>query len=177
MTKEECFYLGTIVGKFSFKGEVLLKVDADTPEEYTEMESVYVEFNDNLVPFFIERLSLHKSSLLRIKFEEVDTEDDAEDLFKAKTYLPLSELPQLNEDQFYYHEIIGFTVHDKAFGEVGTITGVNENPAQALFEIDHSGTEVLIPINDDLISTVDKVNREIHVACPEGLIELYVNPS
>ncbi|MAQ75421.1 MAG: 16S rRNA processing protein RimM [Aquimarina sp.] len=174
MKKEDCFYLGKIVSKFSFKGEVLIKLDTDEPESYLEMESVFIDYNDNLVPFFIEKSKLHKSDLLRVKFEDVDSEDDADDLLKADIYLPLSLLPALEGDQFYYHEIIGFTIEDLSYGKVGVIKGINDSTAQALFEIDRDGVEILIPMNDEFIHKVDRTTNTIFVNTPEGLIDLYL---
>lgn len=175
MTKEECFYLGKIVGKFSFKGEVLIKLDTDEPEMYTEMESVFIDYNDNLVPFFIDTSSLHKSALLRVKFEDIDTEDDAEDLVGAELYLPLSLLPELDDDQFYFHEIIGFDVIDTKHGNIGKIVSINDSTAQSLFEIKKDDKQVLIPMNDEFIEKLDKENQKIHINTPEGLVELYLN--
>jgi 16S rRNA processing protein RimM len=174
MKKEECFYLGKIVRKYSFKGEVLAKLDTDEPELYTEMASIFIDFGPNLIPFFIDRSQLHKSTLLRIKFEDVDTEEDAEDLMGAGLYLPLDMLPDLEGDQFYYHEIIGFTAVDKAFGQIGKITGINDTTAQAIFEIDRDGNQVLIPMIDDFIKKLDRDKKEIHLDVPEGLIDLYL---
>ena len=174
MKKEECFYLGKIVSKFSFKGEVLIKLDTDEPESYVKMESVFVDYNNNLVPFFIEKSSLHKSDLLRVKFEDVDSEDDAEDLMKAEIYLPLTMLPKLEGNQFYYHEVIGFTIVDHTFGEVGIIKSINDSTAQALFEIDRSGIEILIPMNDEFIVKIDRENKVVIVNTPPGLIDLYL---
>lgn len=174
MTLNDCFYIGTIVQKFSFKGELLIKLDSDDPEMYEELESVFVALGNNLVPFFIERSSLHKSNLLRVKFEEVDTEADAEALLKHKLYLPLAALPKLSGNKFYYHEVIGFEVEDTQFGKVGKITSVNDTTTQALFEIeDEQGNEILIPIIDSFIEKVDRTGRKIIVSTPEGLIDLY----
>ncbi|WP_026914652.1 ribosome maturation factor RimM [Christiangramia portivictoriae] len=174
MTKEECFYLGRIVAKFSFKGEVLIKLDTDEPELYTEMESVFVEYNENLVPFFIERSYLHKSTLLRAKIEDIDTEQDAEDMIGAELYLPLEQLPELPDDKFYFHEIIGYDVIDQQHGNIGKIVSINDSTAQALFEIDQAGKQILIPMNDEFIDKVDKKNKEIRVITPEGLVALYL---
>lgn len=175
MTKEECFYLGKVVGKFSFKGEVLIKLDTDEPELYTEMESVFIDYNDNLVPFFIDSSSLHKSTLLRAKFEDIDTEEDAEDLVGAELYLPLDLLPELEEGKFYFHEIIGFDVEDFEHGNIGQIVSINDSTAQALFEIKNGDKEILVPMNDEFIEKVDKENKTIHIKTPEGLIDLYLN--
>jgi len=174
MQKEKCFYLGKIVKKYSFKGEVLVKLDTDEPEFFTKMESVFVEQHKNLIPFFISKSSLHKSELLRVKFEDVNSETEADSLIGASLFLPLEFLPELSGNRFYYHEIIGFTAEDVSFGEIGIITGVNDSTSQALFEIEHKGKEVLIPINDHFIKNVDRSNKTILLDVPEGLIELYV---
>ena len=174
MQKKDCFFVGKIVKKYSFKGELLVKLDTDEPELFTEMESVFVEQHKSLIPFFIENSSLHKSELLRVKFEEVDNEQDADALIGAALYLPLDFLPKLSGNQFYYHEIIGFTVEDASFGSIGTITGVNDTTAQALFEIDHNGKEVLIPINDEFIEKVDRASKTIFLTTTEGLIDIYL---
>lgn len=174
MIKEECFYVGKIVKKYSFKGELLVKLDSDDPEIYEDMDSVFVDLRNNLVPFFIESSQLHKSELLRIKFEDVDTEQDADALIKCDLYLPLEFLPKLDDDKFYFHEIIGFTVEDVNFGTVGIVKSVNDTTSQALFEIDRDGIEILIPMNDAFIKKVDKENQLIVVDTPEGLIDLYL---
>ncbi|GGD90437.1 ribosome maturation factor RimM [Planktosalinus lacus] len=174
MQKEECFYLGKIVRKYSFKGEVLIKLDTDEPEMYTELESVFVDFNNNLIPFFIEQSGLHKSTLLRVRFEDVDTEQKADEIIGLDIYLPLSFLPELDDEQFYYHEIIGFTAEDVNFGKIGIVKGVNDSAAQALFEIDRDGKQILIPVNDDFIKKVDKKNKTLLLDTPEGLIEMYL---
>ena len=174
MQKEDCFYLGKIVRKYSFKGELLIKLDTDQPEIYKNLDAVFIFVGNSLIPFFIERSKLHKSDLLRVKFEEISTEEDANALLKSDVYLPLELLPKLEGNKFYFHEVIGFIVKDVNFGNVGIIKGINDTTSQALFEIDRDGVEILIPMNDEFIKEVNRETKTIVVETPEGLIELYI---
>ncbi len=175
MHKEDCFYLGKIVSKYSFKGEVLIKLDTDDPELYQNLESVFVSLGNNLVPFFIDRCRLHKSDLLRIDFEEVKTESDADRIMGCEIYLPLAMLPKLTGDKFYFHEIIGFTLIDAIHGDIGKVQSVNDSTAQALFEVLKDDKQLLIPINDEIITAVNRENKTISVTTPEGLVSLYLD--
>ena len=175
MKKKDCFYLGKILKPFSFKGEVLIKLDTDEPELYEKIDAVFIEVKDDLIPFFVEQSKLHKSDLLRVKFEDIDNENDVNSLLKCDLYLPLTALPKLDDDQFYFHEVIGFDVVDSIKGLVGTIKYINDNTAQTLIVIENENKEVLIPMNDDIIDSVNKSDKKICITAPEGLIDLYLN--
>ncbi|MDH3697258.1 MAG: ribosome maturation factor RimM [Flavobacteriaceae bacterium] len=174
MQKEDCFYLGKIVSKHSYKGEVLIKLDTDQPELYDNMESVFVALNHGLVPFFIERSRLHKTSLLRVQFEGVGDEATADSLLGKEIFLPLTLLPKLSGNKFYFHEVIGYSVQDEVHGHIGKITGVIDTTAQALLEVDFESKEILIPITDAIIKLVDRENKIVKVTTPDGLIDIYL---
>ena len=174
MQKKDCFYLGKIVRKHSFRGEVVIKLDTDEPELYDNMNAVFIDLGGNFLPFIIEKSLLQKGNQLRVKFEDVSAESDAEAILKSDVYLPLDLLPKLSGNKFYYHEVIGFILEDINFGEVGTIVGINDSTAQPLFVIKSGDKEILIPMIDDFIKKVDRKNKTITVETPEGLIEMYL---
>ncbi len=175
MHKKECFYLGKVARKFSFKGEVLVFLDTDEPELYQNLESVFVELNKTLVPFFIEKSALHKDKFLRVRFEDIATEADADAIMNCEVYLPLSMLPKLDGNKFYYHEIIDFDVEDLRLGNIGKMVRVNDSNAQPLFEIDKDGTEILVPMIDAFIIKIDRTNKKVILDTPVGLVDLYLS--
>ena len=173
MRKEDCFYLGKIAKKFSFKGEVLAYLDTDEPGLYDKMESVFVECNSHLVPFFIESSALHKNDFLRIRFEDVKNEEEADAIMGNAIYLPIAMLPKLEGNKFYFHEVIGFEIEDKRLGIVGKIVSVNDSAAQPLFEVKKDDVEILIPMIDQFLLEIDRKNKIVKMDLPEGLIEMY----
>lgn len=174
MRKEDCFYLGKIAKKFSFKGEVLIYLDTDEPELYEEMESIFVEFNKNLIPFFIENSNLHKGDFLRVKFEDVDNEEQADEIIGSEVYLPLNMLPKLEGNKFYFHEVIGFEIEDQRIGAFGKIVSINDTSAQPLFEVVNGNVEILVPMIDQFLVKIDRENKKVIMNLPEGLVEMYL---
>jgi 16S rRNA processing protein RimM len=93
-------------------------------------------------------------------------------LVKCGLYLPVESLPKLNADQFYYHEVIGYTVNDQILGNVGTVSDVIDIPGNAQLVVLHQQTEVFIPISDNFYKGIDKDKKIIFVSLPKGLIEV-----
>lgn len=172
MKKEDCFYLGKIVKKYSFKGELILKLDTDQPEIYENLNAIFLDMGKTLVPYFIESSLFQKGNHMRIRFEDVNSEEEAEFLLKRDAYLPLDLLPKLKGNQFYFHEVTGFVLEDVNFGEVGIITSINDTSAQPLFVVTTDNTEILVPMVDDFIEQIDRVKKKIIVRTPEGLIDM-----
>ncbi|MGA9269105.1 MAG: ribosome maturation factor RimM [Lutimonas sp.] len=172
MKKSDCFYLGRVTKKYSFKGEVIIKLDTDEPEIYENLNAVFIEVGKDLLPFFIEKSSFQRGRELRIRFEDVKTEQDAEAILKKEVYLPLELLPKLSGEKFYFHEVIGFSLLDVNLGAIGIIESINDSTAQALFIVSDGEDQILVPMVEDFIIKVDRKKREVLVETPEGLIEM-----
>jgi 16S rRNA processing protein RimM len=167
------FYLGKVIKPHGYQGRVSVFLDTDDPDAYMTTPVIYIDFDSALVPYFVKDLNLLNNKAV-ITFQDVDTQEQAEKLLKRDMYLPLSQLPELTGNKFYFHEIIGMKLVDKQFGLVGTISEILEYSTQAIIQTFHKEKEVLIPISDDIILDVDRVNHIVHVDLPDGLLEVYL---
>ncbi|HCA07493.1 ribosome maturation factor RimM [Chryseobacterium sp.] len=173
MRKEDCYLLGKITRRHGLAGNVILKLDTDQPELYNKLESIFVEINGLLVPFFIDRTSWSKNDALNIAFKN-SSETLVDQSLGKSVYLPLATLPKLSGKQFYYHEIIGFDILDENDNECGVIRSVNDQTAQNYFVTNLDGKEVVIPIIKDWILEVNREERFIKMQLPEGLIDVFL---
>ncbi len=175
MRIDDCYQLGYVIKTHGLHGELSIMLDVDLPDAYATLESVFVaaDGSDTLVPFFIEHVAVRQNKA-RVKFEEIDTIDQAETLLKARLYLPLESLPPLADDQYYYHEIIGFVVRMSSRATLGAVQDVYESPGQDMIVMQYQEKEVLIPINDDVVPRVDKKQSVVYVNLPEGLLDVYL---
>ena len=176
MNKEDLFYLGKITKIVGYKGEIAIFMDVDSPENYFNIKSIIVETKNTLVPFYFDWIQFRKDRHFKAKLIGVDTEEQSLALVNSELYLPINQLPKLEGNKFYFHEIIDFKVVGEIEGEIGLIKRVIDLPANPLFEVlDDSGAEILVPMNDNVIQRVDRDAKTIFVVLPEGLLDLYLS--
>lgn len=175
MTREECYYLGKITKTFGNDGGLSIYLDVDDPGEYEELDAVFVDFRGNFIPYFIDKIQLHTSKKTAVVFfEDVDDVETATKLVNSTLHLPLSTLPKLEGNKFYFHEVTGFMLVDEQVGELAPITEILDYPQQALFSIKYKNREVLIPVNNEIIKEVDRAQKTIRIKLPEGLLDVYL---
>jgi 16S rRNA processing protein RimM len=173
METKDCYYLGRVTKPWGVKGQMVLFLDVDSPEDYARLDSAFVDIKGQLVPHFFHVDQLNGNRAV-VTFEEL-TPEEAAALAGRELYLPLDLLPKLEGNQFYFHEVVGFRVVDSVYGDIGTLEQVVEYPAQPLFQIMKNGVEVLVPVIDKVIDRVDRENKTLFITAPNGLIELYLS--
>lgn len=175
MEKEACYYLGKITRTNGNKGGVSVFLDTDNPQEYSNLDAIFVEIKKQLIPYFIEKINIHTSkNTALVYFEDIIDVDSAAALNNCALYLPLASLPILDGNKFYFHEVVDFLLIEEKFGELGRIKQVLEYPNQALFQTFYKEKEVLVPINDMFIKNVDREKKEILLSLPDGLLDVYI---
>ena len=170
MDKNAHFYLGTISRKFSFKGEVVLQINPDVGYFPENLKSVFVDIQQKRIPFFLEFTKAHKKNSIRLKFEDINTEDEADQLVKRDVYVLKSTIDI--DEEFSLKDLIGFTAYDENDKLIGEIVNLNTTTIQAIFELASENGPLLIPVNEDWILEIDEDNKAIYFELPEGLLDL-----
>lgn len=175
MLIDECYQLGYIVKSHGLKGEVIAVLECDDPYYYENLESVFLERSGNLIPFFIVSIQINSDRAI-FAFEGIKNVDAASELVGLGLFLPLSNLPELEKEQYYFHELIGYQFYDEA-KLLGKVVAIYQPSSQILVAVDYLGNEVLVPMEDEIIKKVDKEAKIIQAILPEGLLEIYTDPS
>lgn len=111
-----------------------------------------------------------KPGYLLVKLEGVEDRDAAQSLTNKDVAVYASELPHLNEGEYYWNELIGLTVINKAGIHLGQIIDLMETGANDVLVLkDEKGVERLIPyLPGDYVLTVDLKNKQMTVDWDEN---------
>ena len=172
MQKKDCFLFGTVFKLHGYKGNVNIYNNDDIPFDFTTLEYFLIELNDELVPFFIEKARPTKPNVVLVKFEDVDSEEEAKKIHKRKVYLPKDWMPETDEKEITEKKLIGYSVIDIKLGDLGEITYINSQTAQQLIYVSKDGKEFYFPMHEQFVKGVDSKEKTMEVAIPEEFLNL-----
>jgi 16S rRNA processing protein RimM len=170
--KEDSLLLGTISKPHGTKGSLLLWLRNIKAEDIKKWESVFVDIDGLLVPFFIESFKANTPDSLIVKFEGVLSETEAKTFAGKDVYAASVQIKKKRHSESKLSDLKGYKVIDVISGFIGIageIADIEQNP---LLIVHSDQKEYLIPVHEDIVLEIDKKAKEIRIQAPEGLLDL-----
>jgi 16S rRNA processing protein RimM len=144
-----------------------MDLHTDFPERLKRGRKLLV--SEAYTPLTIESVRNHQQSVL-IKFQGIDTPEQAGEYRNQWVYVKASEVPPLPEGKIYQHELFGFQVVDENGNSLGEVVEILETGANNVYVVkDESGREILLPAIPSVILELNTERRIMRVHLLEGL--------
>ncbi len=171
MGEDSKLYIGRIAKEFGADGELQINLSSEYSIEENIKEPVFVEIDGIPVPLFLKSFRTRGKDKALVVFDDFESSHTASRLIGLSMFVKQAEEVE-EEEEVGLELFIGFTVIDHDLGRLGTIIDFHDISGNPLFVVDHNGTEILIPVNEDLILKVSEKKKEITFDLPAGLIDL-----
>ncbi len=171
--EDEVYKIGKIGKPHGVKGEVSLMFSDDVFDR-VDADYLVLMVDGILVPFFFEEYRFKSGETALVKFCDIDTKEQAQELTGCDVYFPKA-LSDRGEDELTWDELAGFEIIDADNGGalLGTLAYVDDATENVLFNVKRpDGGEILIPAAEDFIISVEADKRQIRVSLPDGLLDL-----
>ena len=164
--------LGKIGKLKGIEGTVVIKLEKAFFGRLPEMESLFLEIEGKMVPFFISWSEYNGADILGIRLEGYESIERAAEFAGCRVFL--TSVPEgFKSNDFSDKDITGYNIISYDGDEVGMITEVIRNPGQWLLKtVTKEGNELLIPFHDDLVEETDHDGRKIIMRLPDGLTDI-----
>ncbi|QKY69012.1 ribosome maturation factor RimM [Lentibacillus sp. CBA3610] len=167
----DMFNVGKIVNTHGIKGEVKVYRITDFDDRFEIGNKLILEKNDKLVDLKIDGHRIHKGFDL-LHFEGYDNINDVEQFKGLHLKISHDQLTELDEHEFYYHEIIDCGVYLTNGDYIGVIKEILSPGANDVWVVDREKEkDVLIPYIADIVKEVDVSAQKVTIEPMEGLLD------
>jgi len=168
LSKKRLIKIGKITRHHGLKGEVRLLYFGNNLTDFNYKE-VYLIEKGELLSLYIEKFRFHKNFVL-IKFKDINSIDEVEKRLKGRfVYIDESQLPELEEEEYYWQDLIGCKVIDEKRGFIGKVVNLIDAKSNDVLIVKAGNEELLIPFIDDTVKKVDITNKIIYVSLLEAV--------
>ncbi len=168
--EDKLFLWGTVVGTHGLRGDLKVRSQSGDPASLLDAQEVFLRRPGGEAKVHRPaRITVHKGMVL-LRLEGAEDINAVQDLIGCEVLMPFSDLAELPEDEFYWHQLEGLLVVDRQNGELGVLEDMFTTAAHDIYVVRGRFGEVLIPAVKEMVLTVDLEERRMEVDLPEGLI-------
>ena len=162
--------IGKIVGIHGIKGTNKLRCYSESLSVFSSGRSILVrDTRGRETSYEINWVKPHTGTPL-VSFKGITNRDQAKTLIGGELFIPQSELPELDEDTYYWHDLIGIEVVTVTGEFLGRIESIIETGSNDVYVVKSDENEVLIPALESVVLEVDLEHKRMQVDLPEGLV-------
>lgn len=163
--------IGEILKPHGYKGESIVKLLVDF-KRVNLTELIFLIIDGNKVPFFFSyKPKQYKKTGLLVKFDNIDSDKDIEKIIKTSVF---TESKNIISERKEEKEVIpeNFEVYnrDLKIGVSGNYLNIPSNPILTVYS--NNDNEILIPVNEQFLKSIDFEKKIIIFDLPDGLIEI-----
>ncbi len=166
----ELIAYGKVIKPHGLSGEVKVLPFSGENSSFKNFSNIYISKEIKNPPKFVISRSRNQKNHIIVKLENIDSIDDAERLKGLTVFINREELPEKEDDEYYWFELIGMEVFNQNDELIGKVKEIIDNTAQPILVINNKSDEYLVPMVDKFVESIDLENSKIVINPIEGLI-------
>jgi len=154
--------LGEIVKPHGIKGAVKVKCHTESSEIFLESPCLTLQHEDGTRRDVTVTRGGGMGNRLILKLDGIDTREDAERLVGFSIIINSDDLPETEEDEYYWHDLIDMEVLDSKGNQYGYIKRILPTGSNDVYiAVDTMGRETLIPATHDAVLDVSITQKRM----------------
>jgi len=167
------FKIGRFVATFGLKGELILRHNLGKKSSLKGIKAIFIEEKkESFIPWFVESTRIKNDEETYFKIEGIDVKEQAGKLTQKEVWITEEDFNKFSSKSSPIN-LLGYEIVE---GEksLGKILEVIEQPHQVLCRVEIDGREAFIPLHQETLVKIDRKKRQVAVALPPGLLEIYL---
>lgn len=145
--------MGAITRPHGVKGNVLIKSFCENPEDLGGFSSFILSDRKTSITL---QLKGFQKGLIVAAVQDINSREEAEKWRGVQLYIERNKMPSLDEDEFYYEDLIGRSVYDEEGNNHGAVTNVDAHAAHSYLEIENdAGLSFTLPFTQEAVPLID----------------------
>jgi 16S rRNA processing protein RimM len=161
--------IGKIVGVHGLKGTLRVYSYAESPSIFQPDNLILLRNDDGLEKRYPVCWAKPHTRGVLLALEGIDNCDRAASLVGFTLFIEKALLPELEDDTYYWSDIIGLAVYDTQDVYLGRVTSVLPTGSNDVYVVRNNDDEILVPALESVVINIDLAEGRMTVELPEGL--------